>query len=126
MKPHFIHQLDLTPQPDGRNWRLDHGFAFWTPLVGLVTVPAHFETDLASIPKLFWNILPPFGKYTEAAVIHDYLYRTHITSRSTADRTLLAGMEVCVVPRWQRVVIFCAVRLFGGFAWFDLAAWVAP
>ena len=119
MKPHFINQPELTQCPDGRNFRLDHAFGFWSPRTGVVSVPSGFITDLASIPRLFWNILPPFGKYTEAAVIHDYLYRTHLTTRAVADRTLLEGMRLCRVSRWQRVVIYCAVRLFGGIPWND-------
>lgn len=119
MNAHFVGELELHPLPDGRNWQLAHPFGFWTPRAGLVPVPTGFKTDLASIPQLFWNILPPFGKYTEAAVIHDYLYRTHIGTRKVADQTLLAGMKVCHVPRWQRVVIYLAVRWFGGMAWRD-------
>ena len=119
MNPHFIGELDLNPLKDGRNWRLTHAFGFWTPDTALITVPKWFVTDLASIPQLFWNILPPFGKYSQAAVVHDYLYRTHITTRRVADWTLLCGMRVCRVPRWQRVTIYCAVRLFGWLCWHD-------
>ena len=39
-----------------------------------ITVPAGFKTDLASIPRLFWRILPrDGGKYRAAAVVHDYM-----------------------------------------------------
>ena len=82
-------------------------------------MPTDFVTDLASIPKLFWNLLPPFGKYTEAAVLHDYLYRTHLVERVDADDILLEAMTLCRVPQWQRLLIYCAVRLFGGIAWRD-------
>jgi len=39
----------------------------------IITVPVGFITDFASIPQIFWNILPPFGPYGKAAVIHDAL-----------------------------------------------------
>lgn len=39
-----------------------------------VTVPIHFKTDFASTPRFLWAFFPPYGKYTEAAVLHDYLY----------------------------------------------------
>ena len=117
MNPHFIGTLELIPRPDGRDYRLAHPFGYWSELTGPVHVPREFVTDLASVPQIFWNILPPFGKYQEAAVVHDYLYRTHLFSRYIADRVLLAGMKVRRVPGWQRFLIFWAVRLFGWGPW---------
>ena len=38
-------------------------------------VAAGFSTDLASVPRLLWWLIPPLGLYQRAAVIHDYLYR---------------------------------------------------
>ena len=40
-----------------------------------VVVPKGFRTDLASSPRILWPILPPFGRWSAAAVLHDYLYR---------------------------------------------------
>lgn len=31
-----------------------------------------FPTDLASVPRLFWALLPPAGIYEKAAVLHDW------------------------------------------------------
>lgn len=107
----------IVPQPDGRRWRLGEPLQYKSAIGSVITVPQSFVTDLASIPKLFWNILPPFGKYTAAAVVHDWLYRTHRIPRAGADAILLEAMEVCRVPRWQCMVIYLAVRIFGGFAW---------
>lgn len=39
----------------------------------LLTIPSDFTTDLASVPRLFWPLLPPSGVYERAAVLHDYL-----------------------------------------------------
>lgn len=36
-------------------------------------VPAGFKTDLATVPRIFWSLLPPQGAYEAAAVLHDYL-----------------------------------------------------
>lgn len=38
------------------------------------TVPKGFKTDLASVPRIFWTIFPPFGRYSRAAVLHDYYW----------------------------------------------------
>lgn len=116
---HFVGELDLHLRADGRTWSLLAPFEFYASRIGVIIVPRDFVTDLASIPRLFWNILPPFGKYQEAAVIHDWCYRNHLFTRSRCDRILLLGMKLCCVPRWQRVVIFLAVRALGWIAWRD-------
>src|SRR5262245_55189884 len=53
----------------------------WKPNPGqetfqAVTVPVGFVTDFASIPRIFWSALPPDGRYTYPAIVHDYLYWT--------------------------------------------------
>lgn len=82
---------------------------------GVITVPAGFETDGASIPKLFWTLFAPFGPYFHAAVIHDYLYSAHNDkfSRLQSDLIFKEAMYNSNV-RWPtREVVFNAVRSFG-------------
>ena len=38
----------------------------------VITIPSDFPTDLASVPRLFWAVLPPSGVYEHAAVLHDF------------------------------------------------------
>lgn len=78
-----------------------------------IIVKVGFVTDLASIPKLFWNILPPFGAYTAAAVVHDYLYQAHEHTRRHADAIFLAAMKELKVSRWKRALMHRAVWAFG-------------
>ncbi|MCP5074303.1 MAG: DUF1353 domain-containing protein [Rhodobacteraceae bacterium] len=84
-----------------------------------VQVPKWFVTDLTSIPKPFWAILPPHGKYMAAAIVHDYLYwsQPHGYTRKKADKVFEIGMRELDVPDWKRVAIFKAVDLFGQSAW---------
>ena len=131
MTPQFLTQLDLSPCPDGLTWRLDQDFLYQSALVPpasappgstapalpAITIPAGFVTDLASIPRLFWNILPPFGKYTEAAVVHDWIYRNHAYPRAICDAILLEAMQLCGVGWFQRQLIYRNVRAFGWSAW---------
>lgn len=37
------------------------------------TVPAGSVTDFASVPKTITWLIPPYGKYTLAAILHDWL-----------------------------------------------------
>lgn len=99
-------------------------FALGGPAV-MIEVPAGFKTDLASIPRGLWNVLPQTGKYDAAAVIHDFLYQKApawghggpTTTRAGADRVLYEAMGVCGVPAWQRWVIYAGVRVGGGRIW---------
>jgi len=96
----------------GRRIKLDCDFT-----AGDVTVPAGFISDFASIPRLFWRVLPPWGEYNRAAVVHDYLYRTHLRTRAGADDLFLALMVELGVSRWKRRVMYRAVRMFGARAY---------
>ena len=79
-----------------------------------IVVPKGSRTDFASIPRIFWSILPPwYPTYGEAAVIHDYLYRHGLYNRKAADIVFLHAMKELNVVKWKRTVMFWAVRLFG-------------
>jgi hypothetical protein len=82
-----------------------------------VTVPIGFVTDFASIPRIFWSILPPDGKYTYPAILHDYLYWTQTKTRNVADNILKFGMEDFSVGTVTSTAIYNAVRVFRGSAW---------
>lgn len=113
----FLTELVLAPHGSGQTWMLRSTLVFESALGTQITVPEGFVTDLASIPRVFWNILPPFGAYSAAAVVHDWCYRTHRFTRCQSDGFLLEAMAICRVPFWQRVMIHTAVRLFGWHAW---------
>jgi hypothetical protein len=114
-----ISPLEVRAHLDG-TWTTLRPMEFEIEDRGTLIVPAGFNTDLASVPRMFWNILPPFGAYEEGAVGHDLIYRsgggmTNIGTftRAEADDFLAACMEFCECPRWQRVAIYRALRLFG-------------
>lgn len=78
-----------------------------------VTVPAMFETDLASIPRPFRNLFSVNGRHRRAAVLHDWLYAGQCLSRADADRLFLDAMEADGVGWAQRWSMYCAVRAAG-------------
>lgn len=108
---------------DGRTWKVVNEFdVYLGPGITdyTIKVPAGFETDFASVPRILWNILPPTDKWGKAAVVHDYIYRSGgrldekvSISRFWADYIFLAGMHTLGVPWWKRYAMFVAVRLFG-------------
>ncbi len=100
---------------------VEGGSITWTPNAGQklqpVEVPQGFVTDLASIPRFFWQGLRPEGRYAYAAVVHDYLYWEQSRSREEADQILKIAMEDSKVDPKLIKTIYAAVRGFGQKAW---------
>ena len=82
-----------------------------------ILVPKGFKTDLASTPKYLWFSFPPSGRYTDAAIVHDYLYSANCIykeiNRAIADKIFLELMKSLGVPKWKRVLLYRGVRMFG-------------
>lgn len=119
-----ITQLDV----DTRTWRLEQPLVYE---IGdensghVVEVHKLFETDGASVPRIFWSILPTWGRYSRAAVVHDYLYNElrpgtephpEAPTRQRADAIFLEAMAVCGVGFLTRWIMWAAVRVFGFLA----------
>lgn len=103
-----------------RLWRVERQFIYFVGEENsneFITVPRGFTTDFASVPRLFWTILPPDGTYTQAAVLHDFLYHTQQYSRKRSDEIFLEAMAVLKVWWVRRRIIYMAVRLFGWIPW---------
>lgn len=99
-------------------WLSDYWWRTVQPLVyeradETITVPEQFMTDLATIPRIFWAILPPSGKYAKAAILHDYLYTKKDRSRAACDEIFHEAMGALGVAKWKRSVMYWAVRAFG-------------
>lgn len=98
-----------------------------------ITVPKGFVTDLASIPRWGWIVLPPDGPWVKGAVIHDFLYatrgagtwkthpsgntRTGPYTRREADWILRDALGNRGVGVLRRNLIWAAVRIGGGGGW---------
>lgn len=97
-------------------------------------VPAGYLSDGASVPRLFQWLLPAWGRYGQAAVLHDILcdtlqlFKNSVPvpiTRKEADHLFLDGMVAAKVPWLTRMVLFAAVRLWGMFGWRPKAEWLA-
>lgn len=81
-----------------------------------VVVPVGFRWDGASVPRFAQSILPRWGDYSGAALVHDYMYAKdclEIKSRKKADRILLNNMKEDGVSYIRRKLMYYAVRMFG-------------
>ena len=86
--------------------------------------PQHpFSTDLASVPRSLTWLFPRYGKYTKAAVVHDYLCQNFrsapsvaspasllpLVDRSDADEVFFLLMTELGVPVLRRGLMWGAV-----------------
>jgi hypothetical protein len=81
------------------------------------SIPEGFQTDLASIPRLLWALLPKTGAYDRAAVVHDYLYFHNGVTRGQADGVLREAMKDLGVSWITRQTIWAGVRSGGWVPW---------
>lgn len=104
--------LRYTDLLDGTRVMLDSPFAYCRgPLQ--ICVPTGFITDFASTPRLLWRIMPPFGRWNGAAVIHDYLYSTGCLSRALSDSIFLEVMLDLGVPTLKALLMYVGVVVCG-------------
>lgn len=83
-------------------------------------IPKGFQTDGASTPLVLRPFYPAFGKYTEAAVVHDYLYSEYNDTginRTLADKIFNFIMKELKISRLTRRKFYIAVRCFGSLSW---------
>lgn len=78
-----------------------------------ILIPKGYNTDLASVPRLLWSIIPPFGEYTFAAIIHDYLYDKGMFTKEFADKEFRMIMKYSNVIGHKRFIMYSSVKLFG-------------
>jgi hypothetical protein len=86
---------------DAEHWKTLRDITY-----GPYTVPAGFRTDFASVPRVAVWLIPRFGRFTLAAILHDYLLtlvRAGSLASVEADRVFreaLAGLDTPPVRQW--------------------------
>ncbi|MFB7879068.1 MULTISPECIES: DUF1353 domain-containing protein [unclassified Nocardia] len=106
----FIGGGPVVEELDAKFWRLTEPLTY-QGAVETFTVPAGFRTDFASVPRPLVWLIPRYGAYTRAAILHDYLCRGAEVSRADADgifRRCLREFRISVPRRWM---MWAAVRL---------------
>lgn len=105
-------------------WRVMKGFKYFVGSEGSeqwVDVPRGYLMDGASVPRALWSIIPPWGSYGAATIVHDILCEyLQLTvegvpckiSRKQADDILLEAMKVLNVDRREIAVISAAVSAY--------------
>jgi hypothetical protein len=73
-------------------------------------VPAGQDTDFASVPVGITWLIPRYGRWTKAAILHDYLWRTGVVSKRDADGIFRRALRELGVPLYKRWLMWTAVR----------------
>ena len=89
-------------------------------------VPPGYRTDFASVPRILTWLLPRYGRYTKAAILHDFLCdeaRAGRLQRSDADGMFRRAMRELGVSFLKRWLMWAAVRAgsVGEAGWKQLA-----
>lgn len=96
--------------------------------------PKGMETDLASVPKVFWSLFPKDDpEYLKSAICHDYFYKVGgqakvknensgkseylKLSRLKADQLFVEGAKNLGASWIKRKILFVSVRMGGGSSW---------
>ncbi|MEN6420315.1 MAG: DUF1353 domain-containing protein [Smithella sp.] len=116
----FLTELDARLKPNSDSvWLIDKPLIYESDIVGPIEVPAGFETDFASVPRipLFYTL---FGdRAHREAVLHDYLFRVDSIPQATfmqANRAFLEAMEVRGKSFFVRYPMFLGVCAGGYFS----------
>jgi hypothetical protein len=101
-------------RPGAKLYKVFQPFAYhsdFTPWP--IEIPAGYESDGASVPRLFWRLFPPSGPWTGAAIVHDWLCDTRELPSKTAHAVFDEAMRDLGVAAFYRVTMGSAVRWFG-------------
>lgn len=103
----------VVEQIDDTNWRLRESLDY-DGAERSFHVPVGQGTDFASVPRVFVWFLPRYGRYTKAAILHDYLWRELACrgelSYVDADGLFHRAMRDLGVPFLKRWILWGAVR----------------
>jgi len=115
----------MVMQVDATTWRLQHRLIYCDGGEPIV-VPIGTETDFASVPRPFVWLIPRYGLYTRAAILHDHLCQTEECDRREADRIFREAMNDLDVAFLRRWMMWAAVRtsMFKGKGLRDLPLWL--
>lgn len=128
LKAQFLSSLRVE-QITEDDWRLLEPLCYFSALLGrVVTVPAGFITDFASVPRLPFIYWFTGGLANGPAVLHDWFYRTNTEdiSREMADRLLAEAMEAKGYWKIRSWSMWAGVRIGGHWSYETRRAAVVP
>ena len=91
----------------------------------IILIPKGFETDLSSIPQIFWGVFKPFDKGLLGDLIHDYLWEEKMAEtlyfdsaykaqKFADDERLKWRKKLAKEYKIKNWITHAALRVFGG------------
>jgi hypothetical protein len=115
MSPIKYHQAIRCEKIEGRKFRITEEIEVFG-----VTIHEGYETNGASVPRVFWGILSPFTEGFRAALVHDFRYTNSIElTRKETDKEFYDNLGKCGVNKMRRSFVWMAVTIFGGSHWVE-------
>lgn len=114
----YASEIVVSPLPDTepQQWKVHE------PIViriygSEMVIPKGFVCDFASVPKFMKPLFPDKAIYSTAAVVHDHLYKTGLSSKWMAD-AVFCELLACAHCAWiTRMSMWLGVAMFGFVAW---------
>jgi hypothetical protein len=116
-------------------WRVMKGFRYYVGDKGSnkwVDVPRGYLVDGASVPRILWSIIPPWGRYGAATIVHDILCeylsltldgRPCKITREQADNVLFEAMLILDVDAEQYRRIHAGVATYRRITGINKPVW---
>lgn len=106
----FIGSGPVVEELDAQFWRVVEPLVYHGATEEFV-IPAGFRTDFASVPRALIWLVPRYGNYTRAAILHDYLRSSDVVSNADADGIFRRCLREFGVSIPRRYMMWAAVRL---------------
>lgn len=109
----FLNELNLSPVSDGV-FELERKFIIQIDSETII-IPKGFQSDFASIPRVFWSVQSPYDyKNIAPAILHDYQYTCpNNLSRSKIDSIFYSALIDNRVNPVVAYAFWLAVRVGG-------------
>ncbi|MGW4773745.1 DUF1353 domain-containing protein [Nocardia sp. NPDC004278] len=106
----FVGSGPVVEELDAQFWRVVEPLVYHGATAEFV-IPAGFRTDFASVPRALVWLVPRYGIYTRAAILHDYLRSSNAVSVADADGIFRRCLREFRVSIPRRYMMWAAVRL---------------
>ena len=112
----------LSPYPEKRSYLVNKDYIFWIDKVWpdydgnpLIRIPKYYYFDGASIPWFAWQLTyTPFSPTViTAALLHDWLYFNHHTTKIIADLLFKEVLLSCGAAKTKSGIMYLGVNFFG-------------
>lgn len=116
----FESALELRHHAGQEPWEVIRPLFYRTADGRLIVVRVGYRSDLASVPRLAWRIVPRDHVHARRpAVVHDYTYTdlTHRFTKAEADQIFYEALLEEGMHKPLAWLMWCAVRIGGRGKW---------